>query len=117
LLHKLEADAGFSIVCMDGTPNVVGIIKAAWKERAFPVAAPEAPTREQQAGAASDDELIIEAVRKNKVYGVMPNSASTVDIGRAVLAAERRRIAYTPVATVDAQADTTTASADKGEKA
>jgi hypothetical protein len=42
LMRKLERD-GLEFVCMDGSANVVGIIKAAWKYRASlaPVAAPE----------------------------------------------------------------------------
>ncbi|MEX5744694.1 hypothetical protein [Massilia sp. X63] len=48
----------------------------------------EASTAQQ-----GDDDLITEAVTRNNVYGVLPNSASTVSIGRAVLAAHRAILA------------------------
>lgn len=40
-----------------------------------------------------DDALIEDAVKRNNVYGVLPNSASTMSIGRAVLAAYRAALA------------------------
>jgi hypothetical protein len=52
--------------------------------RAAPVSAPIAET---------DDAFIEQAVHDAKVYGVMPNSANTIGVGRAVLAAERKRAA------------------------
>ena len=54
---------------------------------------PAASQVEAAAPLAGDDSMIEQAVKANNVYGVLPNSASTMSIGRAVLAAERRRVA------------------------
>lgn len=68
---------------MEGVQSRLDAAKE-WNRRAAPVSAPI---------AATDDVFIEQAVRDAKVYGVMPNSANTIGVGRAVLAAERKRAA------------------------